>query len=67
VLEASGLDTVVQVRPHQDRAEGDNPLPLPAGHFSFDTAQDTVGLLGCRLTLLAQVQFFILLQPGYVL
>jgi len=36
------------MRPHRDRAEGDNPLPLRAGHPSFDVAQDSVGLLGWK-------------------
>jgi len=40
------LDTVLQVRPHQSGAVGQNHLPLPAGHDSFDAAQDTVGFLG---------------------
>jgi len=39
--------------PHKSRAEGDNALPLPAGHLSSDAAQDTVGLLGCESTPLA--------------
>ena len=32
VLTAPGLDAVLQVGPHEGRAEGDIPLPLPASH-----------------------------------
>ena len=32
VLGTSGLVTVLQVGPHEGRAEGDIPLPLPASH-----------------------------------
>lgn len=38
------------------KAEGDNPPPLPAGHSSLDTVEDTVGLLGCKCTLLSHVK-----------
>ena len=48
-------DAVLQVRPHQHRAEGQDPLPCPAGCASFDAAQHTVGFLGCEGTLLAHV------------
>ena len=41
VLGAPGLDAVLQMEPHKGRAEGDNHLPLPAGHPSFDAAQNT--------------------------
>ena len=41
----------LQVGSHQSGAEGQNHLPQPAGHSAFDTAQDTVGLLGCKRTL----------------
>jgi len=30
VLGAPGLDKVLQMRPHKSKAEGGNPLPLPA-------------------------------------
>jgi len=33
-----------------------NHLPIPSGHLSFDAAQDTTGLMGCKSTLLAHVQ-----------
>ena len=52
VLRATDLDTGLQKRPHNGRAEGDNPLPLPAGHPSSDAAQDAVGLRGRKCTLL---------------
>ena len=48
---------------HQSGAEGQNPLPQPAGHTSFYAAQDTVGLLGCECTLSAHVQLFIHQYP----
>ena len=44
---------------HQSRAEGQNPIPQPAGHAAGDAAQGMVGLLGCDPTLLAHVQLFI--------
>ena len=53
------LDTVLQVGSHENRVEGENPLPRPAGHISPDAAQDTVGFLGCERTLLAHSQFSI--------
>jgi len=43
VLGAPGLDTVLQMGPYEGRVEGDNHLPVPAGHPCFDAAQDTVG------------------------
>ncbi|KAK4814100.1 hypothetical protein QYF61_008195 [Mycteria americana] len=63
VLRAPELDAVLQVRSHQSRVEGQNHLPRPAGHASFDAAQDTVGLLGCERTLLAHVQLFVHQYP----
>ena len=39
----------------QSRAEGENPLPQPAGHAAGDAAQDTVGFLSCERTLLAHI------------
>lgn len=41
---------------HQHRAEGQEHLPHPLGHTSFEAAQDSVGFLGCEVTLLAHVQ-----------
>ncbi|NXC65955.1 LBN protein, partial [Anhinga anhinga] len=46
------LDAALQVGSHQSRVEGQNHLPRPAGHASFDAAQDTLGFLGCKCTLL---------------
>ncbi|KAK4824308.1 hypothetical protein QYF61_013053 [Mycteria americana] len=63
VLRAPELDAVLQVGSHQSRVEGQNPLPRPAGHASFDAAQDMVGLLGCKCTLLTHVQLFVHQYP----
>ena len=59
VLETPDLDAVLQIGPHMGRVEGDNHLPHSTGHLSFDTAQSTADLLGCKSTLLALVQVFI--------
>jgi len=48
VLRTSQLDAVLQVRPHQHRVEGQDHLPHPAGHASFDAAQDTVTFWAVR-------------------
>ena len=40
----------------QRRTEGDNHLPCPAGHPSFDAAQDTVVFPGYKQTLLFLVK-----------
>lgn len=53
------LDAVLQVRPHESRAEGGNHLTHPAGHPSSDAAQDAAGLPGCKRALLAHVKLFI--------
>ncbi|KAK4831174.1 LOW QUALITY PROTEIN: hypothetical protein QYF61_015644 [Mycteria americana] len=63
LLRAPELDTVLQMSSHQSRGEGQNHLPGPAGHSSFDAAQDTVGLRGCKHTLLAHVQLFVHQYP----
>lgn len=42
-LGAPNLVAALQVGPHKVRVEGDNHLPHPAGHTSFDVAWDTVG------------------------
>ena len=52
---------------HQSRVERQNPLPRHAGHTCFDAVQDMVGLLGCRCTLVAHVQFFIHQYPQVLL
>lgn len=59
VLGTPELDTVLHVGSHKSRIEGKNPLSQVAGHFSFDVAQDTVGFLGCRCTLLSHVELLI--------
>ena len=56
LLTAPYLDTVLQVRLHQHREEGQDHLPCPAGHASFNSVQDTVGFLGCESTSLTHVQ-----------
>jgi len=55
VLRTPYLDTVLQVSPHQCCAERQDHLPRPAGHTSFDAAQDMVGFLICEGTVLADV------------
>ncbi|KAK4810951.1 hypothetical protein QYF61_013359 [Mycteria americana] len=67
VLGTPELDAVLQVGSHQSRVGGQNHLPRPAGHASFDAAQDTIGFLGCEYTLLAHVQLFIHQYPQVLL
>ncbi|GAB0205260.1 hypothetical protein GRJ2_002991600 [Grus japonensis] len=67
VLGTPDLDTVLQVESHKSRVEGQNHLPRPAGHTSFDAAQDTVGFLGCKRTLLAHVELLINQYPQVLL
>ncbi|XP_032300907.1 transcription factor PU.1 isoform X1 [Coturnix japonica] len=57
VLGTPDLDTVLQLGPHEGRAEGDNHLPGPAGHPSSDGTQDTIGLGDCKRTLLRHVSY----------
>ena len=52
------LDQLQKHWPHKGRGEGDNHFPLTASLPSSDVAQDMVGLLGCRYTLLAHVELF---------
>jgi len=52
-----------QKRPHQCRLEGQDHLPWPAVHTSFDAAQDMAGFLGCESILLAHVQLAIHQYP----
>lgn len=40
-LGSPDLDTVFQIKPHEGRKEGDDPLPHPTGQPPFDTDQDT--------------------------
>ncbi|KAK4806146.1 hypothetical protein QYF61_001069 [Mycteria americana] len=67
VLGTPELDAVLQVGSHERGVEGENRLPRPAGHASFDAAQDTIGFLGCECTLPAHVQFFIHQYPQVLL
>ncbi|KAK4810611.1 hypothetical protein QYF61_007348 [Mycteria americana] len=67
VLRTPEMDAVLQMGSHHSRAEWQNHLPRPAGHTSFDAAQDTVGFLGCECTLLAHVQLFIHQYPQVLL
>jgi len=64
---APELDTGLQVGSDQSTVIGQNPLPQPAHHTTFDAAQDTVSLLGCKCTLLGHVQFFIHHYPQVLL
>lgn len=54
---------VLHVAPHGRRAEGNNHLPRPAGHYAFDAAQDMVSFLGCKCVLLAHVELLINQHP----
>jgi len=38
--------TVLEMRPQQDRVDGEDHLPQPAGHTLFNTPQSTTGSLG---------------------
>jgi len=53
----SGCSTPGEVS--QLRAEGQDHHPLPVDHTVLDAAQDLVGFLGCKGTLLAHVQLAI--------
>ena len=61
ILGAPGPDAVLQMGPHEGRAEGNNHFLCFAGHPSFDAAQDNAGLLGYRHTLLAHASSLTLL------
>lgn len=43
VLGALGLNGILQVEPHEDRASEGTHFPLPAGHPSIEAVQNTVG------------------------
>jgi len=66
VLGAPGLYAVIQMGPHDGRREN-NHFPCTAGPPSFDAAQDTVGLLGCKCILLVHVQVFVHQNPQVLL
>ena len=63
VLRAPGLGTVLQMGPHKSQVEGDNHLPLRAGHLFLNAAQNTVGLPGRKRTMLAHVQLLVHQDP----
>jgi len=48
MLEAPDLNAVLQMGPHKERAEEDNPPHHPAGHLTSDAAQNTAGLPGYK-------------------
>lgn len=61
VLGVPGMDTLLLMELHKGRAEGrwDNPIPLPAATSSVGAAQGTVGIMGCRHTLLACIKILV--------
>jgi len=64
---APELDAGLQVGSQESRVKGQNPLRRPAGRAALDAAQDTVGFLGCRCTLLAHVELLIHQYPQILL
>ena len=67
MLRAPELDVDLQVGSHQRGVAGQNHLPQPAGHTSFDAAQDTVAFLGCESTLPVHVELLINPYPQVLL
>ena len=67
LLGAPGLDAVLQRGPQKSQIEGDDHLPLPAGHPLFNAAQNTIGLLGLKHTLLAHFQLLVHQDPQVLL
>ena len=61
------MDTVLHMGPEKARAEKDNHFSHPAGQPSSDAAQDAVGLLDCKNTLLTHVHLFVLHNPQLLL
>ena len=57
------LDALLQLGLHEGRVEGDNHLPVPAVHSTSDETQDTIGLPGCKHSLIAYFKFFINQDP----
>lgn len=49
LLEAPGLDTLLQMEHQKGTVEEGYHLPFPAGHLSCDAAQNIVGIPGCNL------------------
>ena len=46
------IDTALQMWPHQGRVEQKDCFPQPAGHALLNVPWDTIGLLGCKGTLM---------------
>ena len=67
MLGFSELNTVLQVGSHESGVEGKNQLPRPAGHASFDAAQDMIGFLGCECTLPGHVELLANQHPQVLL
>ncbi|KAK4827563.1 hypothetical protein QYF61_019187 [Mycteria americana] len=67
MLRPPELHAVLQMGSHKSGVEGQNHLPQPAGHASFDAAQDTVGFLGCKCTLPGHVELLINQHPHVLL
>ena len=67
MLRASELDAGLQLRSHQSGVEGQSYLSQPGGHASLDAAQDTVGLLGYKCTLLGHVKLLLNQHPQVLL
>ncbi|KAK4808881.1 hypothetical protein QYF61_007996 [Mycteria americana] len=67
MLGAPQVDAVLQVGSHKSGVKGQNHLPRPAGHSSFDAAQETVGFLGCKHTLPGHVELLINQHPQILL
>ncbi|GAB0203357.1 hypothetical protein GRJ2_002801300 [Grus japonensis] len=63
VVRGPKVNTVLEVRPHQSRVQGDHHFPSPAGYTISDTSQDAVGLLSHLGTLLAHIQLAIDQHP----
>ncbi|KAJ7413989.1 hypothetical protein WISP_87148 [Willisornis vidua] len=59
VLSTPELYAAFQVGSHESGVQRENHFPQPAGYTSFDAAQNTIGFLGCKHTLLSHVQVFI--------
>ncbi|KAJ7414042.1 hypothetical protein WISP_86992 [Willisornis vidua] len=58
-LRAPELDAALQVGSHQSRVEGQNSLLHPAGHISFDAAQNMADLLVGKCTLLGHNELLV--------
>ena len=58
VLQASGLNTVLQMDLHKGRVEGQNNSPLPADHPSFDVAHDNADIQATEAQYWVMSRFF---------